>query len=139
MATATTKRSTNREVGDFTIEEIEEVRLNVPSKPLFPIIILSVAILKDLADIASVGFLGWAFTIIFGFVLWIWMTTKSGFIYRILWKWFLRRYVFFALVGIIPGLNFLPEATILVLLIYHKENKIIKALYKRLEQLRIVV
>lgn len=139
MATITTKRASKGKIGDFTIEELEEASLNVPSKPLFPITILSIAIFKDVIDLASVGLLGWAGFIIFSIVLWVWMTTKSGFIYKFLWKWFLRRYVFFALVGIIPGLNFLPEATILVLLIHYKETKIVKTLYKNLERLQIIV
>lgn len=139
MATATTKRTSKREVGDFTIEEIEEASLNVPSKPFFPIIILFVAILKDMADIFTLGLLGWVFTIIFAFILWIWIRLKSSIVFRMIWKRIRGRIALAIVAGIIPGLNFLPEATILVLLIHYKENKIVKALYKRLEQLRIVV
>jgi len=140
MAIPKVKKKSRTQVGDVTIEETRELELmGIPKTPVFPIIILSIAILKDGMDIATLGLLGWLGSVLVGFVLWIWIITKSNAVERRLLRWFVRRVVIVVIVGFIPIINFLPEMTIFVFLIHNKEKGVVRVFYNALERLPIKV
>lgn len=117
------------EENEFTEEDIEEAKVRLLSSPSFPILMLFAAIMKDVLDLLSVGLLGWLFSLFFAGIVWFWLFGKLGFMKKFL----LRRLVFTTIIGMIPGLNFLPETTIFVILGHYKEIKVVKTLFKILE------
>ena len=123
----------------FSAEETEELTYNPPKEESFPMLIIMVAIFKDMIDLGSFGLLGIITSPIFIMILFFWRFGKSNYIRRKLTKWILRRYIAAFVIGIIPGLNILPEATILVLLIHYREKKVVQEFYKALEVLHKVV
>ena len=120
---------------NLSADESEELALNPPVAESFPILIFLAANFKDMVDIGSLGLFGIIATLFFAIIIYFWIFSKSTFIRRRLTRRFLRRYVFVFIIGIIPGVNFIPETTILVLLIHYRETKIVKGFYKSLEVL----
>lgn len=117
------------EENEFTQEDIEEAKAKSPSLPSFPILMLFAAMTKDALDLLSVGLLGWLFSLFFAIIVWFWLFGKLNFVKKFL----LRRLVFNVIIGMIPGLNFLPETTIFVILGHYKETKVVKILFRTLE------
>ena len=128
---------------DITFEELNEIPYEQSSH--FPVIIFGFAVIKDfILDplVLAITFvlppLGWLLGImistIFGTVLFVWMISKSSFIQRRMWKWFIRRVLIAILISFIPLARFIiPEYTILVLLAHHKETKFVSDFNKFLE------
>ena len=119
---------------EWTPEEIEEIKIQAPQEPTFPIFIFGLAMLKDLIDILSVGLLGWLAAIVLSGVIWLWIFTKSSFLRKQLLKRLIKPIIAAAFVAIFPGLNFLPESSVLVILIYRGDKGIVKKAIDKLEQ-----
>jgi len=140
MAVRKVKKQNRTQTGDIPVEETRELELTgMPETPSFPFIIVLIALLKDGIDIISVGFLGWFASLLVGFVLWVWIITKSNPVERRILRWFTIRLVVVVFIGFIPIINFLPEMTIFVFLIHNKEKKVVRFFYKNLERLRVIV
>jgi hypothetical protein len=124
---------------EITPQEIESVRAyGLPRNPDFPILIILFALLKDgIFDVLSVGLLGWVGSATLGLIIWFWITSKTGFIQKRLMRYVVRRYLVALVIGIIPGLNFIPEATILVLLVHNKEKKVVKLFLEAVGKVKI--
>jgi len=128
---------------DITFEELNEIPYKQSSH--FPIIIFGFAVIKDfildplvLAITILLPPLGWLLGILvsitFGMALFVWMVSKSSFIQKRMWTWFIRSVLMTILVSFIPVARFIiPEYTLLVLLIHYKEAKFIKTFNKLLE------
>jgi len=124
----------------LSADEEAEISLNgAPVKPLFPFMILLVALLKDFIDFISFGFLGILTSIVAGLVIWLWMLGKIGMIQKRLTKWFLRRFIIAMFIESIPLVSMLPITTILVLLAHNKEKVIVQKFYLALEKLHPLV
>ena len=117
----------------LTIEETQIESLSVSSNVELPILIIIVALLKDISDIVSTGIAGIITSLVFGMIIYLWIFSKSTIIQRRMMKWFIRRFVVVIIIGIIPLINFVPEATILVLLVYNREKGIVKDFFDSLE------
>lgn len=115
-------------------EEIEEIKINPPQEPLFPIFIFGAAVVKDIIDIVSVGLLGWLAAIILGGIIWLWIFSKSSFLRKQLIKRLIWPIAAAAFVAIFPWLNFIPESSILVYLVYRSEKGIVERTLKKLEE-----
>lgn len=120
---------------EFLFEETIETSVDDVKKPDFPFMILLAAILKDILDVASIGFLGFFTNIILGLVIFFWILGKSSFLRKRMTRWFIRRYVATFIVESVPFINFLPITTILILLTYNREKKIVQLFHKELERL----
>lgn len=105
-----------------------------PVKSPFPYLVFSFAVVKDFFDIASFGLGGWIGSIMLAVVIFIWVRMKSDLILRRMLNWLIVRYLGAILIGFIPGLNFVPEAMILVVLIHLKGNKIVALFYGKISQ-----
>lgn len=136
---ATAIKRTKSQFKDLTIEEAREFQLTGPSTVYFPFVILFIAIIKDFVDVISIGFMGWLGSIIIGFVLWIWIRLKTNILQRLMFRYFIRRFLLALVIGFIPILNFLPEATILVFLVHNREKKLVAFFYDNLERLGVKV
>jgi len=121
----------------MTLEEREEIEKMGLEDPSFPLMIFLVALGKDLiVDLASLGLLGWLGSALLGLVLWFWILGKVSFIQKRLLKYFIRRYLLAFVIGMIPLLNFLPEATLLVFLVHYREKKLIKVVLAFVEDMK---
>jgi len=113
------------------------ISATLPSQPSIPVMVLLLAMAKDIIDAVLVlvvlvsGGLFFPITMIagffvatfFGVVIIAWAYGKSSMIRKWLLKRVVIKVILFSIIGLIPGINILPESTILVLLIYRSESK----------------
>jgi len=110
-----------------------------PEKPQFPVMIASMAVLKDILDsIDATGFgiIVTTFTTIgISLVIALWMLGKmsGGWWKGRMIKWFWNRYLLMFIVEFIPFLKFVPATTVLVLMAHYKETRVVKLLNSGLE------
>ena len=116
----------------LTIEDAQIESLSMPAIVEFPMLILIIAIFKDISDWGSFGLFGFITSLLFGMIIWLWIFNKTSFIQRMLWKRRARLIIVF-IIGIIPIINFIPESIILVLLVYNHEKAIVKHFFDKLE------
>ena len=114
-------------------EDFEELQVKTPKRPSFPVVILTLAVMKDLTDILSAGFLGSFTNIIAIIAIRIWLLGKMGFIKRYLYK----RYLFAFILEFVPFVNAVPQWTIFVLRGHAKEYKRINQILTKVEELLI--
>ncbi|MFW5887351.1 MAG: tripartite tricarboxylate transporter TctB family protein [Bacteriovoracia bacterium] len=134
--------------GIITEDDKKEVLYTTdkPNKPIFPIMIMGVAVFKDFIDfiqLTGAGIIITILTTLITFVIFfIWMLNKStsgGWwkrrLMKVLWKrlsiWLLGA----AIIEAIPLLGFLPATSIFVLMVHHEEKKIVKLFNEFLETL----
>ncbi len=124
------------------------VNAKLPKSASLPVIMLFLAAVKDAIDIgltflviASAGFLiiftiifGAAMSIVFGITIGIWVSQKVGIVRKLLFKRVIIRTIVFMFFGSIPGLKLFPEATLLVLLTYSNEFKIVNGIFSTMEK-----
>lgn len=95
-------------LSDFGVEiENEEIRsLNVdkPDHPSFPVFIFSLALIKDVLDIFSLGWIGILANIIIVPILWFWVFGKMSFIKKRIW----RRFLVYIFIEFIPFISVVP-------------------------------
>ena len=120
-----------RHKNNLDIEREVDLDTNLPEVPAFPLLLMSAAVMKTFLDIASFGFVGWLFGIVFILILWLWVMNKSGIMRRILMKRVLIRGGIAVIISIIPIINFFPEAMIVVGLTYLHEKKEVQKLRDR--------
>ncbi|MEK7452782.1 MAG: hypothetical protein AAB614_00955 [Patescibacteria group bacterium] len=146
QARASERLQANAELSDnLEDEEDEEDDMtleleNPPKHPSFPFIIMLCAVLKDMSDVLTAGFLGIITSAFFGLLIFFWiMLQDTGIIRKLLIKKVVLRIVLALLIGLIPIAGaIIPEATILVLLIYLNHYKIVNNFYATLEKIEIV-
>jgi len=114
-------------------DHLETESHDLPEHPPLPVMMFIIALAKDGFDIISFGMMGWLATALFSLILLGWTFTKSSAVQRQLNRWVIARLAFLVAIGMIPGINFIPEATIMVFLVHNKESTIVKFLYKGLE------
>lgn len=106
-----------------------EMENTVANPPSFPLIIVIFALIKDLVDLASFGFLGWITSPILGAIIFFWFLGKRSFIRRLLWRRFIKKRAFVtAILEIVPFVSMVPWTTFFVIKAHYKETKIIQEL-----------
>jgi len=128
----------NNELGDelegeeFTNEDFEELKVEgLPKKSSFPVMVLTLAVLKDFFDLVSLGLLGILTNIIVWIAIRIYLLKKVGFIKR----WLYKKYIFTIILEFIPFVSMIPQWTFFVLRAYAKENKHVDAVLEAVERL----
>lgn len=119
-------------------EDFEEIRINLPTRPSFPIHIFTLALIKDISDIYSVGLLGTFTNIIAMLVIRLWLFGKVGFIQKYLYK----RFIFALILEFIPFINVIPQWSFFVWKGHFKErkriDKILESIAKLIIQRKII-
>jgi len=100
---------------------------NVPSEASFPLLIFLVALIKDILDAFTGGVFSFIFSLLFGFVLWLWWFNKTSFIKKYIRKWVIKRVIFFIVGDSIPFAAVLVPSSLLIVLWHYREKKIVKA------------
>ena len=134
---------------DFELEELEKAIANPPNKPSFPIIMLPLAVLKDVADYVftlisiSVSFTGVGlifvvifiviYSVVYSIMLFFWSVFKIK--HQKFKRWFIRLFVTFV-VELIYGFDLIPANTVYVLYVYNREKKIVMLLDYALNKLK---
>ncbi len=132
-----------------SIEDDLNIEIDTLKKPSLPVIILLLAVVKDLIDIAftvalivTVGFtgiftfiIGWGISALFAIIIGVWITQKVGIVRKLLFKKVIVKTIIFLFFGSIPGIKAFPEATLLVFLTHLNEVKIVNQIYSELEAL----
>ncbi len=114
-------------------EDFEEIKIEVPTSPSFPIGTLIVAIIKDAIDIFSLGILGTFTNIIAWIVLWLYVRKRMGFIKRRLYRKFITR----LLAEFTPFVNMFPWWTFFVLRAHATEREKLNQILTTIEKLII--
>jgi|GEM_PF-5010267 len=107
------------------LEMAEEAIANTPN---FPVIIFIAALIKDSTDIITLGFLGILTGPILSMIIFFHMFGKSSFTKKMMWKWFLRRFIWTSAIEILPGFSVIPITTTLVVRAHFRESKLVKEL-----------
>ncbi len=133
-------------------EQNEEIVLeadsNLPKKPEIPVLMFLFAAIKDVLDVVltifaavSIGLfavftipVGFVISLFFAVVIGVWVSQKAGIIRKFLFKRVIIKTILFFFIGIIPLFKVLPEATLLVLLTYLNEVRIVNKLYSNKNQ-----
>lgn len=121
-------------MASLTLQQIQDTLLEGAPEVHFPVIIMSAAVFKDILDVVSLGFFGIVGSIFLWIIIVLWLFGKSNYIKNQLIRKTIRR-SWWLLFGAIPGVNFIPESIILVLLIYNHEKKIVKSFYELADRL----
>jgi len=114
-------------------EDFEELKVNLPKKPSFPVMTFCFALLKDFIDIVSLGIIGTIVNILAWIVISFYLFRKVSFIKRYLY----RKFIFTLILEFIPFINMIPQWTIFVLRAYAKEKKNIDQILTAIEKLLI--
>jgi hypothetical protein len=112
-------------------------------KPDFPYLIILTAIIKDIidfpAEISVIGIILTTFlSIVLSIILFFWVLGKAsgGWWKRRIIGWIWLRYFTITILEFIPFLKMIPAATIFILMVHNKENKIVKLANLALEEFR---
>jgi len=119
-------------------DEIEELKINPPEEPLFPIIIFGLAVLKDILDWFTAGWLGWLLALFLGGIIGIWIFLQTGFVMKRILKRLILPAILAFIVAVIPYLNFVPESSAFVLIIHYSEKREAKKILKLLKKIEVV-
>jgi len=116
--------------------------IDPPKKPNFPYFILTIALFKDFIDIpANLSVVGSFLPIFTTFIVWtilfFWMLGEMNGKW---WKKFIIKRLILWMIGVavveaLPFGSIIPATTILVLMIYYKEKKIVKIFNQILEEI----
>ena len=120
---------------ELNVDEVREMRADLPAKPRLPILVLIVAILKDVLDLASMGLLGLITTLITWLIVTLWLFGKPAFVKRVLFRRIRKRILLSALAEAIPVLNFIPWWTILVVATHFAEKEEVKKIIEAMDSL----
>lgn len=127
----------NQETEQFSNEEINEVRINKPGIPSFPLFLFAFAILKDILDLAELTIIGiiisWFVTAIFVVIVWFWCLGKVGSIKKIV----IRRLLMVAALSLIPIIGLFPEASLFILWVHFREVRYIGDILQALEKMEV--
>lgn len=124
------------------VREISELKTRSVEKPGFPFFIFTVAVLKDLLDvIATLIVVGVPITMALSFlmsiILFFWSFGKmsGGWWKKRMIRYILVRYGIMFAIEAVPLVNIVPTTTIFILLVHHRETKIVKLINLGLEKL----
>ncbi len=109
-----------------------------PTKSNFPVIIFSLAVIKDILDVpfdVSVVLVIAAsiFSFFIGLVIFFWGFGKTNRLQRKLFKGFIKRWASMCVVELIPGLQVIPATAIFVLLAHFRETKFVETALKAIK------
>lgn len=104
---------------ELTEQDFDEIKTNPPKIPSFPTFVFIVALIKDLLDIASFGFLGPATNFFCWMAIKTWLDSKAEFIKKKQYK----KYFFTFVLEWFPWISALPQNTIFVLRAHAAEKK----------------
>lgn len=132
----------HKEGESFEDKDLKALSKGTPEKPTFPIIMLSVAIIKDITDlpqeISVIGTIpGFFLSVLATIILFFWLWNKmSGKWWKkpmisALWTVFIGG----SFVECTPFLRVIPAETIIVLMAYYREKKTVRLLNLALEEL----
>ncbi len=137
---------------EISPEEFKEIRAQTPEIPHFPLLIFTIAMLKDFIDImvvfitvttAGMGLvltvIVWIITAIMAAVIWLWIFNKSTFIRKWIIKKAARRIALFFLIKITPLLYVAPTASLTVYLVYKSESGFIGKIIDAVEKVEKIV
>lgn len=116
---------------EITEEEFNEITIKKPDKSRLPTFVLSVALLKDIADF---GFMGYIILPIFSVIVFFWLLSKSTWIRKRLIRKYILRAVVALIIALIPFVDYLPESAIFVYLVYRSEFGLFKKVVDALEK-----
>lgn len=110
----------------------------------FPLIIVIIALLKDVAIDAPLtfsligGILSPIFSLVFTVILFFWVLGKlsGGWWKKKLIRWLWLRYIVAIIIEFIPWINIVPTNTIFILMAHYREKKMVKLFNLALEELR---
>lgn len=107
----------------------------LPSKPRFPIIIFTLAVIKDILDvpldISVAGVIAATiFSFLIGIVIFFWGFGKTKRWQSKLFKGFVKRWGIMFVIEIIPGLQVIPATAIFVFLTHFRETKFVNTILK---------
>lgn len=114
----------------LTSEYVETLTLEDVQKPNFPIMIFFAAIIKDIIDIPSLGFLGPITSAMLGIVIWFWIMGKTSFMRKMLLKKVIWKSLVFE---VAPGVSAAPVASFGVILAHKKEGAMVEIFWKIIE------
>lgn len=121
---------------DFSQLQTESAK----SRPSFPALIFSLALIKDVLDVpldltVVAAIFASILSVFCGLALAFWMLGKmSGAWYkRGMIKWFWRRFALVMVIEFIPGLQLIPANVVLVWMAHNRENKAVQLLNNSLE------
>lgn len=129
----------NEEGIEFAADDVETLLEGEQPLPQFPMLMVSMAAVKDIfdsLDFTGVGIiLTTILSVIFGVTIALWMLgkMKGGWWKKALIRWFWNRYMLAFIIEFIPGLKIVPATTILVLMAHYRELKLVKLLNGALE------
>ena len=119
-------------------KDVEEMLEEMRELPKFPFIMLTLAIAKDISDAGDIVTAGLAvvittvFSVIFVCVSFFWFMGKmhgkwwKGMMFRMFFAWIQKRALMVAMIGLLPFLKIVPEATVFVLMAHYRETKVVK-------------
>lgn len=125
------KESLSFEGEEIGEEYLEEWTTERPGLPQFPIIIFTLALIQDSLDFLDLTVIGtviaFAFSVLVSLIIIIWKFGKS--------KWWQNKFALqwfftFLLADIIPFVGMFPWQSILIVMIYYREKKVVRALWK---------
>lgn len=123
-----------------TAKDVDSMRAEPPKETSFPVIMLTLAIIKDVLDaftLTGVGYLlSFLASFFIGMALFLWLLNKGGGAWkaRLLRKLMVRFGVIIVL-DAIPGLNLVPAYTVFIILTYYREKKVVKLFWEAVEVL----
>ncbi len=109
-------------------------------RPGFPFLILIISIFKDVVDSLDYTIAGILVTKIINIIIFIILFRWCHHKIKGKWwkkgaiKWLWKRYIQAALIEIIPWVSIIPANTIIVLMIHHKEKKLVRIFNFALEK-----
>ncbi len=109
-----------------------------PTKSNFPVIIFSLAVIKDILDVpfdvsVVLVIVASIFSFLIGLVIFFWGFGKTNRLQRKLFKGFVKRWASMCVVELIPGLQIIPATAIFVLLAHFRETKFVETALKAIK------
>lgn len=100
-------------------DDVEALKSGKTQRPNFPFLVFSAAIVKDVADMASLGTVGIIISIITTPIIFFYTLGKMGFIKKKLWK----KFTLTAAAELLPWVSFIPASSLFVLSAHATEYK----------------
>lgn len=119
----------------FLYEETDNVRAQLEADlkspkgdDSFPYVLMGMALIKDISDPATAGMIAVISNTIFALAGYIYIRKRMGFSAKQAFRLLSRiagRLIATFIAGLIPGINFLPEAMLMIFFVHHRHKKIV--------------
>ena len=136
------RQTLSQEGLDLPEQDLQGNLQDIPKKPDFPYFIFSIALIKDIIDVpANLMIFGvvisFALSLIFSLILFFWFLGKLNGAWwkRALIKKLILRFILCATIETLPFASILPASTILVLMVYYREKKVVILINEALQKL----